>query len=169
MLEEYVIPVKGLDIGNHGFRIEINDAFFEQMNFQDIKNGQLQLQLTIEKESSLMVFDFEFSGFVMLQCDRCLDNYHQKLEGNFKLIFKNSDKYEEISDEIIAIPAEENRIDISQYGFEFINLMIPIKRVHPDDEEGNSTCNPKMLEKLEQHETIMADPRWDALKNIKID
>ncbi len=29
-------------------------------------------------------------------------------------------------------------------------LALPIKRVHPDDREGNSTCDPVMLKKLEE-------------------
>lgn len=168
-LGEYSIPVKGLDVGNHRFQMEINDAFFEQMHFADLTKGALLLQLNIEKESNLMVFDFSFSGTVVLQCDRCLDNYNQKLKGDFKLIFKNSDHYEEVSDEVINIPAEESRIDISQYIFEFVNLMIPIKKVHPDDEEGKSTCNAAMLKKLKEYEVKITDSQWDALKNIKID
>ncbi len=168
-LREYVIPVKGLNVGNHRFQIEINDSFFKLMEFPEINKGNILLQLTIEKESNLMIFDFFFLGTVQLQCDRCLENYNQKIEGKYRLIFKNSDHYEEVSDEIINIPAEKSRIDISQYVFEFINLMTPIKKVHPDDKNGNSTCNPVMLKKLEEYEVKKTDTRWDALKDIKFD
>ncbi len=168
-LGEYIIPVKGLDVGIHRFQINIGNAFFENMDFADVKKGSLSLDLSVEKESNLMVFDFSFDGTVNLQCDRCLDFYNQKVSGNFRLIFKNSDHYEEITDEVINIPAEESRIDISRYVFEFINLMIPIKKVHADDQYGNSTCNPAMLEKLEEYKVKSNVSHWNALKNIKLD
>ncbi len=168
-LGEFSIPVKGMDIGNHRFLIEIDDSFFEQMQFSDINTGVLSLELNIEKESSLFVFDFSFTGFVELVCDRCLDKYTQDLSGTFRLIFKNSDHFEEISDEVIEIPADESRINIAQYVYEFINLMIPIKKVHPDDENGFSTCNPEMLNRLNDFQEPKPDSRWDKLKNITFD
>ncbi len=167
---EYIIPVKGLDIGVHRFRINIGNSFFESMDFADIKKGDLTLNLSVEKESNLMVFNFKLSGTVNVQCDRCLDYFDQNIAGNFKLIFKNSDHYEEITDEVINIPSEESRIDISRYLFEFINLMIPIKKVHANDEFGNSTCNPEMLEKLEEYKVRKESPQWkNALKSIKLE
>ena len=44
--------------------------------------------------------------------------------------------------------------------------MIPIKKVHPDDESGFSTCNPEMLERLNDFGEKKPDSRWDKLKNI---
>ena len=44
--------------------------------------------------------------------------------------------------------------------------------MHPDDEFGNITCNPEMLEKLEEHmieqdsNEEISDPRWDKLKDL---
>ena len=38
-----------------------------------------------------------------------------------------------------------------------------------DDEFGNSTCNQEMIDRLHSYSDKKEDPRWDALKNIKID
>ncbi len=77
--------------------------------------------------------------------------------------------YEEISAEIVTIPKTESNIDLSQYIYEYINLMLPIKKVHPDDEDGNSTCNKEMTDRLNKYSEQKSDPRWDALKDIKLD
>jgi uncharacterized metal-binding protein YceD (DUF177 family) len=52
---------------------------------------------------------------------------------------------------------------------------LPIKRVHPLDKKGNSTCDKDVLNKLEEFiteeekdEEENIDPRWDNLKNIKL-
>ena len=46
---------------------------------------------------------------------------------------------------------------------------LPIQKVHPDDENGKSTCDPDMLKKIREHMVIdenITDPRWDELKNL---
>ncbi len=111
---------------------------------------------------------FHFEGNLQLVCDRCLDEYSQSLSGDFRLIVKHGEKKEDISDELVTIPYEDSYLDIGQYIYEFILLMIPMRRIHQDDEYGNTTCNVDMLKKLETFEETGMDPRWDALKGLKI-
>ena len=71
--------------------------------------------------------------------------------------------------DIITIHAEEPVLDLKQYFYEYILLALPIQRIHPDDSEGNSTCDPHMLEKLQEHivnDIDEKDPRWDELKKL---
>jgi uncharacterized protein len=162
-----MIPFKGLDLGDHHYDFVVGDSFFESYTLLNIRKGALKLTVDLEKESGLMVFDFHFSGVVMLQCDRCLEEYSQDLAGDYRLVVKFAEKFEEISDELITIPHDENRFDLSQYIYEYVNLMLPIKRVHPDDENGNSTCNREMLDRIDNYKASSGDPRWDALKKLK--
>jgi uncharacterized metal-binding protein YceD (DUF177 family) len=164
----FKIPVKGLGLGNHHYDFVVDDAFFEQYPEAELHHGKLNLALEIEKESRLMTMLFHFNGRLHLACDRCLETYEQPLQGEFRLIVKYGEKMEEISEELLTIPFDTSRFDVAPYVYEFIRLMIPIKRVHPDDEEGNPTCNAAMLEKLEMYGEHQPDPRWNALKNLKI-
>jgi uncharacterized metal-binding protein YceD (DUF177 family) len=42
--------------------------------------------------------------------------------------------------------------------------------VHPDDENGNSTCDEEQISLLNQYsKRTTNDPRWDALKNLKLE
>ncbi len=164
----FLIPVKGLEPGEHHYDFVVEDAFFEEFAFQDIHHGKVTLSLNIEKESRLMLLLFHFDGSLQLACDRCLDEYSQPLHGDFRLIVKYGEKKEEVSDELVTIPFEDSYLDIGQYVYEFIRLMIPMKRIHPDDEDGNTTCNIEMLKKLETFEETETDSRWDALKDLKI-
>jgi len=46
--------------------------------------------------------------------------------------------------------------------------LLPIKKVHPEDNDGNSTCNPKVIKKLEELENQNPiDSRWNELKKLK--
>jgi uncharacterized metal-binding protein YceD (DUF177 family) len=68
------------------------------------------------------------------------------------------------------IPRNESQIDLSQYIYEFINLLLPLRVVHPDDENGVSMCDKAVLAKLAEHSIPepKADPRWDILKKINL-
>jgi uncharacterized metal-binding protein YceD (DUF177 family) len=164
---ELIIPFKGLSMGKHHYDFVVADSFFRDFEFPEIRTGNVSLSLELEKEASMLAFEFHLEGSVFLPCDRCLEEYEQPLNGDFRLIVKMGETFQELSDEMVEIPAMEARFDLGQYIYEYIQLMLPLKKVHPDDEDGNSTCSTEMLKKLENHIQQDTDPRWDALKNLK--
>jgi len=166
---EYIIPVKGLSLGDHQFTYKIDDSFFSNYDYFDTNKGLLNLTVNLVKESNLLDFKFHFKGYLELKCDRCLDIFNLNVEDSFRLIVNYGNEFIEVSDEIITIPNNDTNIDLSQYIYEYINLMLPIKKVHLDDEFGNSTCNQEMIDRLHNYTEQKSDPRWDALKNIKLD
>ncbi len=166
---EYIIPVAGLRLGDHRITYKIDDAFFSNFEYFETNKGKINLVIDLMKESNLIDFRFSFKGWVELVCDRCLDKFNMNIEDDFRLIVNYGETFEEVSDEIVTIPNTENSIDLSQYIYEYINLMLPIKKVHPDDENGNNTCNKDMVDRLNKYSEQKSDPRWDALKNIKLD
>ena len=117
-----------------------------------------------------MELNRRIEGFVKQTCNRCLEEYSQKVETNNDLLIKFGEQWEDVNDEVVMIPFGENMLDISQFIYEFVHLGLPLGRYHPDDETGNSTCNPEMLEKLEQHnaeQDNIIDPRWNDLGKLK--
>lgn len=164
---ELIIPFKGLSEGDHQYDFVISDSFFESFEPLNIREGKIDLSLDLEKETSLLSFLFHFSGSVKLTCDRCLEEYDQPVEDDFRLIVKFGEAFREISDEMVEIPYTEHRFDLSQYIYEFVQLMLPLKHVHPDDALGNSTCKPEMLKKLDELSKPATDPRWEALLKMK--
>ncbi len=91
--------------------------------------------------------------------------------GEQKLVVSlTKDKFED-GDDIVSLPLEASEIDISQYLYEYVTLLLPQRRIHPDNEEGSSGCNQealKILNKLSAKEEDKIDPRWEALKKIKL-
>lgn len=162
--QDYIIPFKGLSLGEHQFKFEIDNKFFESFEYFETERGNLIVDLILIKESALLDLNFFIKGNIDLRCDRCLGMFTIPVEGSFKLIIKFGEKYLEESEEVIVLPLSEHSLDISQYLFEFINLMLPIKRVHADE----SDCDPEMLKKLYNSGAQNIDPRWEALKNIHL-
>lgn len=166
---DFEIPIKGLALGTHQFDFKIEDSFFKNLAYSEIDNGKVTADVKLIKESNMLIFNFSINGYVNLLCDRCLEQYKQSLEGEFKLIVKFGEELEEVSDEIITIPFGQTVFDLTHYFYEYIVLLLPLKHVHPDDKDGNSTCNVEMLEQIDKNSKKDSDPRWAALKDIKLD
>lgn len=172
--KEYIIQFVGLSLGEHKFEFEVTDKFFENLEFSEIKHANLHISLNLLKQSQMMVLEFGISGTVKALCDLCATEFDLPIYGNHKLIVKvgGSDTGNE-DDDIITVAANEHQLDLSTYLYEYIALSLPIKRVHPVDKEGNSTCDLETLKKLENfiiedEKVEETDPRWNGLKNIKL-
>lgn len=167
-LKKFIIDFKGLSIGDHDFNYEIDDKFFECFEYSEIKKGDLKVNITLEKQERMLILNFRINGFVNIICDRCLEYYKQTISGEKILIIKSGENKHEETDEILILPESEYNINVSKYIYEYIVLLLPLKHVHPIDENGNSGCNKDMLEKIKLlSKKKKYDNRWDALKKIK--
>jgi len=162
---EFEIPFHGLSHGLHQFVYKIEDEFFESFEYFENEKGQLRVELNILKEPALLDMHFVISGHIDMICDRCLGKLRQPVAGEYRLVVKFGKDYLEESDEIVVLPVAQTSLDVKQYIFEYINLLLPVKRVHENPED----CDQEMILRLEKYSERKSDPRWDALKNIKIE
>jgi uncharacterized metal-binding protein YceD (DUF177 family) len=169
-LKEYNIPFVGLELGNHQFEFEVNDRFFEHFEYSQIQHGQVRVLVDLEKMERMMIFSISLQGKVLVTCDRCTDEFDFPLSDTEKLIVKLGAEYVEESDDVVVIPETEYQFDLAPYIYEFIHLALPFRLLHPDDENGNSTCDPDMLQRLNSlAASETTDPRWEALKKLNTD
>ena len=172
-MKQFSIQFANLKSGTYDFEFAINEKFFENFEESEITHGKLKTTIELQREARMLILNFDIKGIVKLTCDRCLDDFDQKIETKNQLIFKFGSETKEETDEIIIIPESDNTLYIAQYIYEFIHLALPTKRIHPKDKNGKSLCNKEILKKLEQHKAIEdskeeeIDPRWEGLKNIK--
>jgi uncharacterized protein len=169
--EKYVINFGGLPKGVHEFVFEVDQEFFEKFENSIVQKVSADVLVTLEKKDAMMMFDFTIEGVATLPCDRCLELMDVDLEGYNELIVKFGETEGEESEDVIVLSNKAHELDVSQYIYEYITMLIPLRNVHPDDESGNSTCNPEALKELEKYkiheeEQKPVDPRWEALKNI---
>ena len=174
MSGSYTIGLSGLKEGRHTIDFEIDNKFFESFEESEIKEGSLFANIELEKRSSHIDLFITVSGNVKVCCDRCLEMFLLPLECENRLLVKLGKKIEDSDPDIISLTADEHELDLQQHFYEYIHLALPIKRVHPDDQDGNSTCDPVMLKKLnelivEEENDNENDPRWDELKKLMND
>jgi len=172
MSSSYSIQLSGLKEGHHTIDFEIDKEFFEQLEESEVKEGSLIANIEMDKRSTHLDMIIRVSGSVSISCDRCLEMFSQPVNSENRLLVKFGKSIEDTDPDILSIPADAFELDLQQQIYEFIMLALPIKRVHPADKNGKSTCDPVMLKKLDEliiEEEKETDPRWDELKKLMND
>jgi uncharacterized metal-binding protein YceD (DUF177 family) len=94
----------------------------------------------------------------------------QPLEADLRLVVKLGSEYQE-DDDLITVAEDEGILHTAWFIYESIILAVPIQHVHqPGD------CNDAMMRVLSEHSAARSsdadaqetDPRWDALKKLKV-
>jgi uncharacterized protein len=169
MSELYNLPISGLKEGRHLYDFKISKEFFDKFEESEVKEGDLTADVQVDKSSTHLDIIIKITGTLNIACDRCLGLFKHPVDCSNRLLVKFGKTHDESDPEIITIPADEHQLDMSQYFYEYILLALPIQRVHPDDKNGKSTCDPEMIKKLREHivgEDTGNDPRWDDLKKL---
>ncbi|MBA4409851.1 MAG: DUF177 domain-containing protein [Bacteroidota bacterium] len=169
VLSFYNIAFKGLSQGKHIFDYEVEGKFFSAFEGGIVDEGKVKVRVTLEKQSSLMILWFDVKGSVHVQCDRCLEMYDQPIKGLERIFVKFGEKEYTEGDDVIWVSVNDYQLNVAQLIYEFICLAVPIKKVHPDDENGNTTCDPEMIDKLAKYvvkDDEIKNPVWNDLKKL---
>jgi uncharacterized protein len=168
-LNHFIIPFSGLKAGNHSFTFEIEDKFFEHFEYSEIKKGRVHVDCLLEKQVRMMVLYFDLDGSVRVPCDRCGEEFDLPVEGSQKLIVKFGADHQEESEDILVITEKEHELDVSQFLYEYVHLLLPIKKVHGTDENGKGLCDQDVIRYIREADEHPADPRWEVLRKLKDD
>jgi uncharacterized protein len=162
-LKEYDIPFLGLKVGKHEYQFILKDSFFEAFEHSEIEHAEIHVHLELEKQSTMLVLDFELEGTVDLVCDRCGDPVSQPIEGNQRLIVKFGDQSSGTDEDILVLGTNENAVNVAQYLYEYAHLALPARHVHESEEE----CNQEVMAAMSKY-IVTNDNRddWAALKNL---
>lgn len=175
-LKAYTIPFVGLKIGSHQFDYQIDNTFFEHFEYDEFHKANVKVDLELEKKSTLLDLHFQFNGTVNVNCDLTNEPYDQPISGNFDLVVKFGQEYNDEEEDLLILPHGSYEVDVAQYIYESIVLAVPAKRVHPGVADG--TLKSEALDKLEelslnnqaeQSDEDQTDPRWDDLKKLLTD
>ena len=170
----FIIQFGGLKDGVHYFVFEINKEFFDLIEYSELHNSSINLKVELIKNTTNLIFNFKFTGFVNLICDRCLDEFQHNIEFEEVLYIKFGEENQEIDADLIVMKQGNTQINLLEIIYQFIIVNLPIKKVHPNDKNANSTCNTDMLNRIngfdvenksEQEEIL--DSRWNELKKLR--
>lgn len=171
-LEQFDIDLKGMTTDKVSMSYNLTDDFFKLVESEEPAKGNLVADVTVRKTMQAFEVTVKCNGYVIVECDRCLDDMRLEIETDDTFIakFGDDDNYD---DDIIIVSESKGILNIAWLMCEFISLAIPIQHIHEDGE-----CNEEMALKLKEHTAIETedgedgdmekpiDPRWEELKKI---
>jgi uncharacterized protein len=184
-VKNYDIDIIKLKEGKHHFTFKVENEFFDHFQAEDFLNeGNLTIEVILNKLSNLLEVDFNIRGTVVLMCDRSLEEFDYSINENEKVIYKYGEEEQELSEDVFVITPDTQSINVAQLIYEFILLAIPAKKIHPsyreemdeEDFEGegsliytseDASSGSSTQEEEENLENKKIDPRWDILKKLK--
>ena len=171
-MNDFKIKLGSINGGENCFSFEIRDKFFEEFTLSDVEYANITATALLDKEEDRLVLTLTIDGEIhKLLCDICTDEISLDITAKTKVIIKTTDEDLVSTDEIFYVKTSENAIDLKQLIFELIILNLPIRRQHAFNEDGSSNCNEEMIDLVNKYtvtEEKSSDPRWDALKKLKI-
>ena len=152
----YSISFKGLSLGNHSFDWTLDKEFFALYEMSDISDSYIEAQLNLMKHSGFLELIFVLKGWVEVVCDRCLDPLKLDMKSEAQMYVKFGEQQgdydtEEDDDDVIFLSYGDDKLNVAQYLYEYAHLSLPMRKVHPLDVNGQTTCNVQMISKLEEY------------------
>jgi uncharacterized protein len=167
---EYVVRFSELKEDTETYEFILEDSFFQAFSSSEWEGGRVRAIVKATKRTDGITLGFKMNGKVMVVCDRCLEMFSLPVETLQQLFIKYGEEAAELDDDVVLVPKEMNQIDLSGFFYDYLVVSIPVRRVHPDKENGESGCNQEMIEKLNKHiiteDAGKTDPRWDELKKL---
>jgi len=178
---EFEISWTGLKDGLHTFEYAIDDKKLADLGYSNDEFSQLdvKVQLELQKHHSFFELYFDYDGEMDCVCDRCGDNMQLQLWDEFKLIIKLVESTEEAKrlneeeedSDVVYLSKNHPSFNVFKWLYDFLILSIPIQKLHGEDENGESLCNPEVLRLLVQMEKDAAQGSkkdiWKELDKFK--
>ncbi|MEM6524922.1 MAG: DUF177 domain-containing protein [Bacteroidota bacterium] len=164
--EKFKIDIYKLSNGEHHYDFVVEKVFFDELPIGDILEGEGFVNVILNKGESLIEANFKIEVKVKLECDRSLEIFPFDIVKNEHLIFKFGEENVELDDNIIMIHRDTQRLDLAHYLYEFIQMAVPMKKLHPKFGEDNGE-DELIYKSQELNQKSKSDPRWEKLKSLK--
>src|SRR5690554_4324124 len=83
-LKEFTIPFVGLKLGIHQFNFELKKAFFENFEYEEFNDADINLETLLEKKNTFLEFTLNYQGTVNVNCDLTNEQFNQPVSGSYK-------------------------------------------------------------------------------------
>jgi uncharacterized metal-binding protein YceD (DUF177 family) len=177
-MQEFTIPFVGLKLGVHQLNFNITKSFFEYFEYDEFNDVSINLDVLLDKKTTLLEFTLKYKGHVNVNCDITNEPYNQDISGEYHFVVKFGDVFNDENEDLLILPHGSYEVCIQQYIYESIVLGLPSRRIHPGIADG--TLKSDILDKLEElslngsekkpaSEKDKTDPRWDSLRKLLTD
>ena len=172
MNDKFIIPLNGLASGKNEFFWQAGKEFFDSFDNTEVLDAHLDTEVRVEKSGRYIGVDCDITGWLVVECDRCLEDLKMPIDVEVRLSVKfgEVDSSEEIQDgerEVIFLPVDNTELDMSQIVYDYVCTSLPLQRVHKEGE-----CDPVAMKYYgsprneEVSEEVAGDNPFAALKGL---
>ena len=145
MDNEFVIPLNGLAAGENRFFWQAGKEFFEGYDNTEVLDAQLDIKTLVDKSGRYIGVDCDIAGWLVVECDRCLDMVDMPVDVQVRLSVKFGDEQaselgQDADREVIFVKEDDAELDMSQIVYDYSCLALPMQRTHEPGE-----CNPETM------------------------
>ncbi|MFC1563827.1 DUF177 domain-containing protein [candidate division KSB1 bacterium] len=164
-----IIKLRGLDEGEHKFDFAESPADYslDKENFEEDLISEVRIDVLGKNYYIKVTTDTN----VKTECDRCLNDIALNLSINTSLVYTedNSLDPEHQQDDLLILPANCDTADLTDIIRQQIIVNLPMKILCNEECKGLCPgCGTDLNKKKCKCKNDKIDPRWEALKNIKL-
>ncbi len=179
----FILPLRGLGQGIYQYDLTADDDFFASFPDAPIQHANVALRLTVDKQARQMILDFDFSGTIRTDCDRCLAAVDFPVEDQGQLVVKFSTEASSLEEEgeLVYLHPDTSIFNVAPYAYELVILALPMIRTFAcRTGEPPYPCDEEMLDRIDDTIDVSTEPDssssdddddkpspWDALKDLK--
>lgn len=179
----FILPLSGLGQGIYQYDLSVDDDFFASFPDAPLLHASVNLQLTVDKQARQMILDFNFSGTVRTDCDRCLAAVDFPIDDQGQLVVKFSPEASNLEEdgELVYLHPDTSLFNVAPYAYELVILALPMIRTFECRVgEPPYPCDEDMLDRIDESVDVSSDTDspegddddekpspWDALKDLK--
>ncbi|MGE5356974.1 MAG: YceD family protein [Deltaproteobacteria bacterium] len=176
-LDQYSIPLKGMNLGMHEYFFDIEGEFFQHIENSLISEGNFVAKVNCDKKENMFVLHFEITGTFSAPCDRCLVQIDVPAKIEYDVFLKTGISgteamSDDLEDDVIFVDEKESRFNIAGLLYQLIVLSMPLSNRYDCENDPDKKCDLALLAKLENEQTTDNEkdendnPLWDSLKDI---
>ena len=163
------IPVRlsGLVDGHHELTYSVPPADIE---LPEEFGVPVEVNVDLDKSHSQSALNVTIDTEAVYPCDRCLDPVRLSVHAQFTVIYTHDNAEAQPDDtEIRQIDVNDPIIDLAEDVRDAALLCIPMRHICGEDAAGNPLCARPIPDEHDAEKAERSDPRWDALKSLKLD
>lgn len=161
--DSYKINYRALNEGERDIHFFIDPQMFISVVDGEIHGGECNVNVHLTKKLSTLRLEIAIEGDVTVSCDRCLEDVSVPVRFDGVLIVNVTSEVQtsefvidDKSEDTLLLNPMIEELDLKEYLYDSIILSLPIQRIHEDNDEGVSLCNPDMLSRFS-----ISDEDWD--------
>lgn len=171
----YTLQFMGLADGKHRLEYELDERFLAHYEASLVQKAKVQVVMDLEKSPGLLQLHLHLSGTVETTCDLCGEEFDLPVEREEDLIVKLVSQVPEMvaeDSEVMYLENTASSLSLADFFYEALTLSIPTRKVHPEDAQGQPSCDPEVLRRWQQYlapEEPAKEEKsiWDELKKLK--